>query len=101
MTEELNHSRWRPLGDTGVHFWLVQRMAKTCGVNTAQAAREGDIVEQEWVDMVQRCRSCQWVNGCERWLDRTDIDSSATPPADCLNADLLHLLSKRQNDGTE
>ena len=85
---------WRPLGETGVHYWLVQRMAKTCGVNTAAAVEDGDLEQADWVDMVQRCRSCQWVEGCERWLSRQDSDG-VTPPEDCLNARLLTVLSER------
>ena len=87
---------WKPLGDTGVHFWLVQRMAKTCGVDTAQAAGDGDLEPEAWVDMIQRCRACQWTQGCKRWLSRHESESSAQPPMDCINAKIFKKLSERQ-----
>ncbi|WP_439124841.1 DUF6455 family protein [Marivita sp.] len=87
---------WRPLGDTGVHFWLLQRMAKTCGVNTAEAANRGDLDSEAWVDLVQRCRTCQWADGCKRWLETHRSDLEAKPPTDCVNASLLRLLAERQ-----
>ena len=89
---------WRPLGNTGVHYWLVHRMAKRCGVNTAKAVTDGAIDQQDWVGMVQTCRGCQWTNGCKRWLEHLDDDGSVTPPAECLNAKLLETLAEGQQD---
>ncbi|MCI5110628.1 MAG: DUF6455 family protein [Marivita sp.] len=96
MNREDPSVAWKPLGKTGVHYWLVQRMAKTCGVDTARAAEDGDLELEAWADMVQRCRSCQWVDGCERWLSRQRTEAAA-PPDDCVNARLLALLAERQD----
>lgn len=97
MTGPVPKSRWTPLGKTGVHYWFVQRMAKTCGVDMAVASDHGDIDQSSWADMVQTCRSCQWTDGCERWLSRQDAATGATPPATCLNADILKLLAQEQD----
>lgn len=96
MTGRQNPVSWRPLGKTGVHYWLVQRMAKTCGVDTAQAMSDGDLQEATWVDMVQHCRTCQWVDGCQRWLDQQDTESAASPPGACVNGDIFQRLAERQ-----
>ena len=86
---------WRPLGKTGVHYWLVQRMAKTCGVDPAQAAKSGALDHENWVELVTKCRSCTWVDGCDRWLKRHVEDPDAAPPAECRNADVLRRLAER------
>ncbi len=97
MTFTHRHIPWRPLGQTGVHYWLVQRMAKSCGVDTALASANGNLTSNDWVAAVQRCRSCQWVDGCERWLDRHDAAGTSRPPETCLNAGLVKLLTERQD----
>ena len=43
MTNPQDPVPWLPLGKTGVHYWMVQRMAKACGVDTAEAAEKGDL----------------------------------------------------------
>lgn len=96
MTRDAGSVAWRPLGDATEHYWLVQRMAKTCGVDPAAAAERGDLSAERWADMVNRCRSCDWVGGCQRWLDRQDSDSDATPPTTCVNAERLRALAERQ-----
>jgi hypothetical protein len=91
---------WHPLGDPGDHYWLVQRMAKTCGVDMAKASEAGCIDQRNWVKMVQRCRSCQWTEGCERWLSRLELESGAhpAPPEDCLNAAILNGLAEEKDN---
>lgn len=93
MTDQPHTMPWRPLGDTTVHFWLVQRMAKTCNVNTAQAVADGALKTQDWANMVQRCRSCEWTEGCQRWLDNHDTTQTAQPPESCMNAKVLETLA--------
>lgn len=98
MTVPQDPVPWLPLGKTGVHYWMVQRMAKACGVDTAEAAKQGDLEPESWADMVTRCRSCRWVDGCGRWLSRHEADAEhSEPPGTCINADLLKLLSERQS----
>lgn len=99
MTGPTDTMRWRPLGNTGVHYWLVQRMAKRCGADMVQAEDAGDLSQEDWVGLVQKCRGCTWTDGCERWLARLDEDGSVEPPVECLNADLLKALSEGRRDG--
>lgn len=96
MTFGQSSSPWRPLGKTDVHFWLVQRMSKVCGVDTARAANDGDLESESWAEMINECRSCQWVDGCQRWLDRHNDEDHARPPNACVNAGRLKQLAERQ-----
>lgn len=93
MTDPVAQSGLRPLGELTVHYWYVQRMAKTCGVDPVAARRAGDISQPEWADMVQTCRSCQWTGGCDAWLNRLDHEPGAAPPGPCLNGDVLKSLA--------
>lgn len=92
----MHFGQWHPLGETGVHYWRVQRMAKSCDVNTARAAADGRLDQKAWADMVQRCRGCAWVDGCERWLHSTEYETDVAPPNTCLNADILTALAQGQ-----
>lgn len=98
MTGSVKDVPWRPLGRTGVHYWLVQRMAKRCGVDTSNAVARGDIDQDDWVGMVQKCRGCTWTEGCERWLAHLDEDGSVAPPAECINAEILKSLATSQKE---
>lgn len=72
------------LGDTTEHFWLIQRMAKTSGLDLAEAMHKGALDQDEWASMITRCRGCAWAEGCHRWLDVVD-QTSDTAPEPCLN----------------
>ncbi|MAY33388.1 MAG: DUF6455 family protein [Rhodovulum sp.] len=74
----------KPLGKPIDHYWKVQDMAKATGTDLVAAWQDGRIGEQEWAGMVERCRACQWVDGCKRWLDQHG-DGNAEPPVDCVN----------------
>ncbi|WP_071672568.1 DUF6455 family protein [Nioella nitratireducens] len=82
----------RPLGDPVRHFWLAQSMAKTAGVDLADAAHKGLISQQEWAGTVTRCRGCSWVEECERWLQGHDLSGAEAAPADCVNAGVFDRL---------
>lgn len=96
MTRSNNTPPWHPLGDADDHYWLVQRMAKRCGADLAQAAEDGAITQAVWAEMVQKCRGCTWVEGCQRWLNRLDEDGSVTPPERCLNASRLKAITPKE-----
>lgn len=98
MTQEPHNVPWRPLGNTGVHYWLVQRMAKRCGANMAEAADSGALDQEDWVGIVHKCRGCAWTEGCQRWLSHLDEDGTAEPPRECLNADILKALAVSQTE---
>jgi len=72
------------LGEEVDHYWLVQRMAKTAGVDLAGAFVSGELSETEWAGMVNRCRGCAWTDGCRNWLDEPG-QSVDIPPEGCLN----------------
>ena len=74
----------RPLGETRRHFWLVQRMADVSGLDLARASARGDLDQETWADVVQRCRGCVWTEGCERFLQRGHEDGFEWPEK-CLN----------------
>lgn len=97
MTHPPTKLPWKPLGDTGVHYWLLKRMAKTCDIDVVEAVDAGNLDTESWADMVQSCRSCQWVDGCTRWLDTQSRSDGSQPPADCVNANLLRRLAEGQH----
>lgn len=78
----------RPLGDPRRHFWLAQSMAKATGVDLTAAMQEGRIAQEDWADLITRCRGCAWAEDCADWLD-TLQDGAAEAPAACVNADVL------------
>lgn len=84
-----------PLGDERHHYWLVRRMAKATGVDLAAAHEAGELPQELWSDMVQRCRGCGWEReggGCARWLS-LQVPGEATAPEPCVNRDRLDALS--------
>lgn len=60
----------KPLGDSRKHFWLAQRMARLNGLELNEAADQGNLDQESWAGIVHRCRGCDWVEGCERFLDK-------------------------------
>lgn len=98
MTGPARPTEWTPLGETAAHYWFVQRMAKASGVDMAKVAGSGSIDQNHWADIVRTCRSCQWTDGCERWLSRQDPNAIEGPPDDCLNAGFLRELAERQGE---
>jgi len=75
----------RPLGDENRHYWLAVSMAKATGTDLQSALDEGRISHADWADLVTRCRSCQWVEGCDCWLAKQEA-GSADPPDPCVNS---------------
>lgn len=73
----------KPLGDRNRHYWLAQRMAKTTGADLVKAHQAGALSQEEWAQMVQNCRACDWTEGCARWLQRTV--KADTVPDTCAN----------------
>ena len=73
----------RSLGDARRHFWLAQQMARLHGLDLAEARARGDLDQATWAGMVQRCRACEWTEGCERYLARGKARESL--PEGCLN----------------
>ena len=76
------------LGAENEHYWLVQRMAKATGVNLVQAMDDGVLTQKDWAGIVTRCRTCQWTEGCDRWLNAPTEDTRDLPDT-CLNSTRL------------
>jgi len=54
------------------HYWLAKRMAGRHGLDLARAAESGDLDQPTWARLVQRCRGCEWTEGCQRYLARSE-----------------------------
>ncbi len=95
--DEALKRRFQPLGPPGKHFWRVQKMAKATGVDLV-AARETDALSQsDWAGMVTRCRSCDCVEGCARFLARAEDGKEAAPDG-CMNQKRFNALRKMMDD---
>lgn len=84
----------KPLGDPRAHYWRVLGMSKATGVDLAGAFASGRLESATWAGMVERCRACPWVKGCDRWLGAGQ--QAAVPPKRCLNRDRFGLLRVEQ-----
>lgn len=83
------------LGNPITHFWLVQDMAQTAGVDLVAARRENRLTVEDWAAMVTRCRGCQWTAGCQHWLDAQPTDEPAAAPPACANRAVFDTLRDR------
>ena len=79
------------LGDPLRHYWLVQGMARATGADLVAAFDEGRLDNAEWAEMVQTCRGCTWVDGCQDWLVAGAAGGCAAP-GPCRNRARLALL---------
>ena len=73
----------KPLGERKRHYWLAQRMAKTTGTDLVGAYATGGLDQEQWADVVETCRSCDWIRGCQRWLANNETGSEV--PGSCPN----------------
>ncbi|WP_323786232.1 DUF6455 family protein [Thalassovita sp.] len=73
----------KPLGGTTRHYWMAQRMAKATQTDLVGPQNAGILSQEKWAEIVQACRGCTWVDGCERWL--ASHDSSNEVPKECPN----------------
>ena len=84
----------KPLGDTVTHYWLALSMAKAVGVDLVAEMAAGRLVQSDWADLVQRCRSCGWERdggGCNRWLS-FQLPGEALIPRSCVNHETFQRL---------
>ncbi len=84
-------SRPQVLGDETKHYWLIQRMARATGVDLVEATNAGVLKQEEWAEIVTRCRSCQWSEGCQRWIG-APVDEERPFPEPCINRNRLAAL---------
>ena len=71
------------LGRIMKHVRLISRMAKVTETDLVGAHEAGVLSQEEWAEMVQTCRRCDWAGECEAWLEGHDTMSGA--PETCLN----------------
>ena len=88
-----------PLGDETEHYWLVQRMAKATGVDLVRAMEAGLLSQDDWAGIVNRCRGCEWAEGCGQWLGRP-VDDTRAFPEPCLNRKRLASLKDKMDGMT-
>ncbi|MCU9839254.1 DUF6455 family protein [Ruegeria sp. WL0004] len=80
-----------PLGDIERHFWLTRSVARSMGVSFTEAMVQGKVTENDYAEVVTRCRAADCSEKCQHWL-ATQNCSARTAPEFCVNADLLNRL---------
>lgn len=86
----------RPLGAMTEHYWLAKKMAKASGADLVQAFADDRLSSQDWSDIVQRCRGCDWAQQCQCWLGQTEWGDQ-TVPSVCANSEMLERLKPGDN----
>lgn len=77
----------KPLGDRNAHFWMVQRMAQVTDTDLVAAMQQAELSQEDWAEMVEQCRGCDWETGCCKYLEsheRAD-QHEAVAPEPCQN----------------
>lgn len=69
-------------------------MARATDVDLVGAFSEGRITSASWAEMVDRCRACDWVDGCQAWLQKSKAPRQIPPQ--CHNQARLELLKSEQ-----
>jgi hypothetical protein len=77
--------RPRVLGDERRHYLMAAGMANRTGADMQAALDAGVISQADWADLVQRCRACDWTEGCACWL-KAQSPGGADAPGSCPNA---------------
>jgi hypothetical protein len=81
----------KPMGNSMDHYWRVIDMANAVGADPAAAMDQGVLSGSEWANMVTLCRSCDWVDGCKKFL--ASEDRPVPVPSQCLNAQTFRRLT--------
>ena len=84
----------KPLGDPRAHYWRVIGMAQATGVDLVGAFETERLSSETWAHMVNRCRACSCVAGCDRWLAAGN--TACVPPRGCENRERFGLLRVEQ-----
>lgn len=73
----------KPIGNSLDHYWRVIGMAKATDAKLVEAMDTHRLTSTEWANMVETCRRCDWVEGCDRLLaNNPDLEQA---PSQCLN----------------
>lgn len=74
------------------HYWRVIDMSNAVGVDPVAAMDKGHLSGYEWAKMVTLCQSCDWAEGCQKFLSQSD---EAQPiPQECLNSQTFKRLKE-------
>lgn len=81
-----------PLGDIHRHIQLVNGMAKANDVDLTEASREGRLRQEDYAQMVTRCRGCSDPDTCEALLRAPNPPHDT--PAMCRNTQVFDALKR-------
>ncbi|OBY24301.1 DUF6455 family protein [Leisingera sp. JC1] len=84
----------KPLGEPLRHLRLMSRMGETIGADLSGALAAGRLSNQEWANMVTRCRGCSAPDRCAAFL--SEHEEASAPMPGCRNADQLMQLKGRR-----
>ena len=79
LSDQALPRRYQPMGEARAHYMKALRMARSVGLDLAEAQRVGALPQDLWAGVVTQCRACGWSEGCSRYLSR--MDGSDTAPA--------------------
>lgn len=88
----------KPLGDAHDHVMKVRAMAKSAGVDLEAASDCGDLTQEEWAQIVEQCRNCDWDEGCARFLAQGCSEVPVEVPEGCVNRARLMELAARDGE---
>ena len=79
----------KPLGDRTEHYWLAQRMAQLTQTDLVAAMAQAELSQEDWAEMVEGCRGCDWETGCGRYLSAHEraAQTEEVAPEPCVNKD--------------
>jgi hypothetical protein len=80
-----------PLGDPDRHFWLTRSVARMMQIDLHKALNRGDLDSDGYRHLINRCRTCSMVEGCQNWLACATGQADQPPPGCVIAAELLHL----------
>lgn len=75
----------KPLGSSTQHYWLAQRMAKATETDLVAAMEQAQLTQEDWAEMVDECRGCDWTKGCKRFLGLHAGVPAQEAPEKCVN----------------
>lgn len=81
------------LGDPDRHFWLVRSVARVKDLSLGAVVARGYLDRDGYRALVNRCRTCEAVEGCASWLAGAAEQGETSPPG-CLVAPELDRLKR-------
>lgn len=85
------------LGDPDRHFWLVRSVARVMDLNLGATVASRHLDRDGYRALVNRCRTCDVVEGCESWLAGSATVTDTSPPG-CVVAPDLEKLKRMTKD---